>query len=1362
MKNLRQIILAITLLVGLSLTAQTEYKLNDKPNGFSLGSRSNTATTIVHNVGSVILEDADREGLEGQFITLSGIHIANQAGAPNLPSGSTFVAIPNGSTPSIRIASAKTKTLHDIDLIPAPQPQLDDDNSSAVYQKDMDIYGHNAFYPAMPYRMSEPMTIRGVQMVEIGVMPFQYNPVTKELVVYEDLELEMTTKGGDGTYGDIRYRTPEWDQILSDMLLNREVLPEVDYGAKYRKHYEKRETGCEYIIITPDNEDFLKLADSVKRFRTNQGIPTEVFTVSECGGNDDQAIRNFIRHAYYNWDMPPAAVLILGDHNADPEKGVVSFTMDNHPGGGGYNPYISDHAYAVMDNTHMPEIIMGRITGRDYDELYHMIKKDLDYERIPPTNPGFYDQPITAMGFQLERWFQLCSEIVNGFWEYSLEKHPVRINAIYQGTPGSLWSTYENTNAVLSYFGPNGCDYIPSNMSHLTDWMGNGIKVNEAVNNGAFILQHRDHGAEEVWGEPGYNIGYINRLANPDLTYVMSCNCLTGRFNYNGENGCFAEAFHRHQHGALGLIAATQVSYSFVNDIYVWGMYDNMWPDFMPTYGTYHTTNFLLPAFGNAAGKYFLRQSSWTDDGVKEITYYLFHQHGDAYMNLYSEVPRPLDVEMLPVLVAGSTQYQVKADEGALICLTANGQIIGFDYGTGNTQTITVTPQEVGTRVTLTIKKQNYFRYEHELATISEEEPYLIFHSIAINDSEGNANQEADYNETCRFSVGLHNVGNVGIEQINATLSCEHPSVQILQNEAHYGSIENGGMVQVDDAFTVHFDDEIDDGEYIRFHLQIGNGTKTFIDSVDLVINAPVLRYSNVTLTDMQGNAIDRLMTDSPALITFDITNEGHSRSLEQNHTLSLKAPFLHINENPLNLPAIEIGATAQATFRIDASDNAPSSNIIDCTVQAESGYHTASLNHQLPMGFTTEDFDDGELNPSLGWELGSNNVFWSFYEDETAHGGHCLRSPALADRRKSNMFVALTCHNNLTFSFRHKTSTDEGDLLILYINNKEVDSWSGETDWETSEYELRDGYNLIKLTFKKDAEGSAGDDCVYIDDIKLPPLEELIVYAGDDETICQAPTFSPDSYALHQQDLLWSTDGDGSFDDPTLETPVYTFGPNDMENQQVRLTMTGTSALNELQETSQVTILIKDNPAFIQNIGSIIGDTLVDLRLMAQSEYHSDLEAPFDFIWTLEPEQAGVITTEGRQASIRWNSTYRGTVHISYRLSNDCGESENSEALAIRVVNSTSIDENDAATFEVFPNPASDKIALRANQLQGETVIIRIIDPMGRTVYNTQRNTNTGILQETLGTATLRSGLYDLQLIDGTHIHNTRIIIKK
>ena len=1362
MQKMRSFILTIMLLIGLTLSAQTEYRFNSKPDGFSIGSRSNTSTTIVHNLGSVTLEEADRDGLEGQFITISGVHIANTAGAPDLPSGSTFVAIPNGATPSIRIANAKTKTLHDVDLIPAPEPQLDDDNSPAVYQKDMDIYSRDAFYPALPYRMSEPMTIRGVQMVEVGVMPFQYNPVTKELVVYEQLELELNIAGGDGNYGDVRYRTPEWDQILCDMLLNHEVLPEVDYGEKYRKHYESRESGCEYIIITPDNEDFLQLADSIRQFRTDQGIPTEIFTVSQCGGNTGQAIRNFIRNAYNNWDMPPAAVLILGDHDSDPERGVVSYTMNNHPGGDGYNPYISDHAYAVMGNNHMPEIILARITGRNHDELYHMIKKDLDYERTPPTNPGFYNHPITAMGFQLERWFQLCSEIVNGFWEHELGKEPVRINAIYEGNPGSRWSSNDKTNTIVNYFGPNGCGYIPSNMSHLTDWSGNGNKVNEAINNGAFILQHRDHGAEELWGEPSYSIGYIKRLVNPDLTFVMSCNCLTGRFNYGGfsSDGCFAEVFHRHQYGALGLIAATQVSYSFVNDVYVWGMYDNLWPDFMPTYGTQHETNFLRPAFGNAAGKFFLRQSSWCDDYVKEITYYLFHHHGDAYMSLYSEMPQPLNVEMLPVLVAGSNQYQISVDEGATICLTVDDEIIGFDYGTGHTQNIVVTPQVPGTTVKLTITKQNYYRYEHLLTTIPAEGPYLIFDAVQVNDQAGNGNQTTDYNETCDLMVSIHNVGSESIGNIIATLSSPNPKIQILQGQTSFGTISSNGLLQADNAFTVHFDEDIEDQETIRVYLQMSNNDHSYLDSIDLTINAPVLNCTNVHLLKPDGSPTDRFFQGETAMMVFDITNTGHSRSLDLNNQLHFKAPFLDITQNLLTLDAIEAGETTQATFQVNLHENAPKGNFLEYVMETQSGSRSIHFENRASLGYTTEDFEDEALNSNIQWNMGSGTKKWHIVEDATATEGYCICSPELSNNGIAKLTIGFKSAKPESFTFSYKTSTEEDDVLELVVNNENVGSWSGISyGWEQATVDLKEGQNLIKFAYKKNAQGSAGEDRVMVDHLLFPPMEELYVFAGDDAESCSDEVFTPNSCVLYPKEILWSTSGDGTFDDPTLETPGYSFGTNDIANGQVVLSLTATDA-NDAQQSGDIAITVKESLSdFTPEIP--IGETLVDTRVVTQSVYQAETEATADFIWALEPEQAGSMSAEGHQATVTWNSDFRGIANISYQLSNECGESESSEALAVSVVNSTSIDENSMTSLEVFPNPASDRIEIKASHLGDGIVVIRVVDPLGRIVYNAQRSAQGGLIKETLNTTSLRSGLYDLQVIDGTQIHSTRIIIK-
>ena len=1343
----KTLLFVLALIAGITIQAQ-EYRFNTHQDGFSMGSRNSTTTAIHYNVSAITIEPSDRDGLEGQFITLSGIHIANEAGAPDLPSSSTFVAIPNGASPSIKMLNSRTKTIKNIDLIPAPQPQLDDDDSPTVYQKNMNIYGHNAFYPSTPFRISEVMTVRGVEMVEVGVMPFQYNPVTKELIVYENLELELTIDGGDGTYGDIRYRTPEWDQILSDMLLNRDVLPEVNYGEKLRKHYENRETGCEYMIITPDNEDFISLADSIKHFRTEQGIPTEIFTVSQCGGNNQTAIRNFIRNAYNTWDMPPAAVLLLGDHNTDGTQGIVSYTMNNHPGGDGYNPYISDHIYSVMGNNHMPQIILGRITGRNYEEMYHMIKKDLDYERTPPTDPYFYDHPITAMGFQLERWFQLCSEVVNGFWTNELGKHPVRLNAIYEGTPGSRWSTYEHTNTVVNYFGPSGCGYIPETMSHLTDWSATGNSVNEAINNGAFLIQHRDHGAEEVWGEPSYGIGYIKRLTNTNLTYVMSNNCLTGRFNYGGTDGegCFAEVFHRHQYGALGLIAATEVSYSFVNDIYVWGAYDNMWPDFMPTYGTQHATNFVHPAFGNAAGKYFLRQSSWTDDYVKEITYYLFHQHGDAYMNLYTEVPQELEVNMLPVLPAGSDQYTVKADEGATICLTANGQVIGFDIATGDTQQINVTPQEIGTTVKLTITKQNYYRYEHLIKTISAEDPYLIFNAIEINDEEGNGNHAPDYNETCHLGLSIHNVGSSALNDFDVTLTCDHPAIEITQGSFTFNGMNASEIQMQTNAFTVHFGDELLDQEKVKFFLQMENTDFTFNDSVTLIMKAPNLKFAGLSITNLDGTPTDRLMIGQSSYLTFGIENQGGSRSMEINNRLNLLAPFLNIDENEITIPAINAGASGQVTFLAHANDDAVD-GIINYHLQAESGFHNECVDRHIHLGYITEDFEDGSLSEDMQWNLGPGSKKWTVTEDSTAFGGHCLRSPSITDRATSNLYIGFHADMEDTFSFYHKTSTEEGDVLVLTLNGKEMDSWSGISEWERSEYRLKEGSNLIRLTFKKDDSGSGGEDAVMIDDLRFPPFAKMVLYAGDDTETCSNTTFTPEGYIYNQTEITWTTNGDGTFDDTSLERPTYTFGEADKAAGRVELTLTGTSAHNGGQQSSIVTVSLI--PSFNPNHtpDTPFGATEVDLRLVSQSEYNGEEIDGAVYIWNIEPSMAGTIISEGHHARVEWNNEYQGEVNISYHYESPCGSTAVSEILEVKVFNSTGLYEPDIAFFEIYPNPTDGKVNLIVGKaLQGK-VLVEVYNMLGEQMMTKKVDHLLKKDSVPLDLSSLVSGMYIIKL---------------
>jgi hypothetical protein len=263
--------------------------------------------------------------------------------------------------------------------------------------------------------------------------------------------------------------------------------------------------------------------------------------------------------------------------------------------------------------------------------------------------------------------------------------------------------------------------YIPATPAELGGWSGGTASmINTAINSGSFMLMHRDHGAVTGWGEPSYSSSNISGLTNTDLCWILSINCLTGKYNYSSE--CFTEKFHRYTYngqnaGALGVTGASETSYSFVNDAYVWGMMDNMWPNFMPAYGTTPPSRDVRPAFGNAAGKIFLAQSSWPyNTSNKEVTYHLFHHHGDAFQMVYSEVPAALTVTHPSFARQNDTSITVTADLGSFIAITCNGVILGTALGTGSPVNIHLSGGfNYGSMIDIVVTKQNYFRFHHRI-----------------------------------------------------------------------------------------------------------------------------------------------------------------------------------------------------------------------------------------------------------------------------------------------------------------------------------------------------------------------------------------------------------------------------------------------------------------------------------------------------------------------------------------------------------------------------------------------------------------------------------------------------------------------
>ena len=1256
------LILAMMLSLNSWLNAQNFiYEENAESAGIHLQSSDKGAIVLKHAIYSFQLNDTQIEGETMKQLSYGLSVVPSQEGAPDIQSVARYLLIPHGAEVKLHIISQEKETYQNIDIAPAAAIPFDTQESIPAV-KGIE-YTKNAFFPA---EICEAKTteVRGMTLALVGINPFQYNPITKELIVYKNIELEVEIIGGDGSYGENRFRSRHWDQILDDLVFNTQDIPVIDYSKQASA--AKDGEGCEYLIIVPDNDNFLPWADSIKLFRTEQGIDTKIVTLPEIGGNSLDNVKNFINDVYENWDPVPAGVLLMADYGSD-DNTITSKTYP-HPYEG---TYITDNYYADYTGNDLPDFVFARMTGRNSAEFETMVKKFIDYERTPPTDADFYDSPITALGWQTERWFQICSETVGGYMKNVLGKNPVRINAVYAGNPNTdPWSTATNTSQVVNYFGPDGQAYIPASPSELGGWSGGSASdVVNALNAGAFILQHRDHGSESGWGEPGFGMSNISQLNNVDkIGHIFSINCLTGRFNVAGE--CFAEKMHRYTNGgALSLTAATQVSYSFVNDAYVWGVYDNMWPDFMPDYGGNDiASRDFLPAFGNASGKYFLSYTNWPyNSDSKQITYRLFHHHGDAFNTVYTEVPQEMSIAYSDVLICGNDAIEIDAEEGALVGFSVDGVLIGVGEATGTANPIPVEIQDPGTIIKVVITKQNYFRHVGYIEVIAPDGPYIVKSGFEIDDASGNNNGQVDYGEDILLNFSIKNLGTILASDIEVTINSEDEYITITDNEESYGDVDVNEEVTHDGAFAFTVAEMVPDNHKISFSFSATNGDETWESSFSIDAYAPILEILEMTITEVNGNGNGRIDAGEDALINIEIANTGHAVSPDGIANLISSSEYITINTSAFDFATIDNGASIIAEFAISTSEDTPIGAVVTVTNSVEAGQFTQSKDFHFSVGLIVEDWESGDFL-QFDW-AGSGNADWVIDNTVQYEGENSAKSGNISDGQSSSLSLGYEVIANDQISFFYKVSSESGyDKLKFYIDGSEMGSWSGEVDWSEASYDVTAGNHVFKWTYSKDGSVNGGADAAWVDFIILPPMLLPSANAGDDAGICQPETeYQLNASAADYESLEWSTSGDGTFTDASILDPIYTVGSEDISNGQVLLQLTAHGANGDVN--SHMTLSIVNDP--IQpNMPA--GETTVCYA--AQDVMYTVDAQNANFQWTLSPEDAGEITAIGNNAYISFANDFNGEVSLTAMAYNACGESAASEALVLNVVEQASV----------------------------------------------------------------------------------------
>ncbi len=1357
------LLLSIIFAFGI-LNAQEVYRFRtDAPQGLNIESSTASTLTLHYAIPEIGITDIDNGEAKGQEILLKGSFGSFAEGQPNLPFENHYIAVPKGATVSVKVKENGRQTLSGIDLLPAATVQKNAAVGLPKLSKDMSIFGKDANFPKENVAIAQNTQIRGLDVVLLNVTPFRYNPVQKTLEVIYDMDIEVRFEGGNGQFGEARYLNPAWEGILRDLVINADMLPKTNYYDLINKANDKPDLGCEYLIISPDDNDILALADTLRQFRTKQGILTKVVSVTECGGNDAFAIKGYIQNAYENWIIPPAAVMIFSGidtlivasdyYSAStgiPGFGLLfqqydygTFFQDSH--------YSSDNPYGDMNGDSIPDIALSRLPAVTLDEYRTQVHKLIDYETNPPTEPSYYDQPIVTSSHEDNKWFLITSQSINGFYRSKLGRHSKNFYMLYESTsedlslPDSTWSTGYNTEAVVDYFGPNGQNYIAQQPDTLNNWrsMFDYSYLVDALNQGSFLTLYRDHSSFDLWCSPWMDNNVVKTLTNTDPTFVISIGCDAAMYSnviyyeltdymFNMGQDPMIREFCKADVGALGGIGAAAVTYSHFNDILTWGVIDNFWHNFMPDIGTMEQPTFTRPAYALVAGKLFLNQHAflpnWWPTRVT-TTQNVFHYLGEAYLNLYTDVPQHMMVDANPICNDPS-QYTMTAEEGAVICLTHGDVIINIAQATGQPQNLTLPNLPIGEKITVTVTKQNRFRYEQTVRVVSNELPFVYVKSAEVKDQDGNG--QLDYGEYANIDITLNNYSEIASANGEITLHCESPYIEIVQGTSHYPQLGANATYNIENAFRIKLANDVPDQTTINLKVRFNENANTHQDDIDIIANAPVITINpEFWPKTAEGEPSTHISTEGESSIVFSVKNTGHSPiDLLQAH-LDIKAPFVEV-ENALQHEQMMPDEECMFAFELNTTPNDITGAWLQSKLDIQFGEQHSYLDTIIQYGGIFERFETDTLNPFFRW----TNRQWEYCTEDPYEGQRCLVSTAdtnmysLLKVRLKNPFI----RHNCKISFYYQTGDNE--QLQFYTTHQNEGVLFSNTEWKYGEV-LYNGSD-IQMNWRYDLM-DGNNSQAKLDGLCFPPTHAAIASAGGDRIVCsESPIELNNAYAYDCDSVRWFSDGDGYFENSAFVNTVYFPGSQDVSNGSVTLSLT---AYGENDFVHSAVIRFADEIV----LGSIAGDSIVNKYENAISHYAVEAQEGIHYIWQLEPVEAGVIYDRGNEIDILWN-LIDGDEEVTLTVTADNGCDMEPVAKTISLIG-YSTPEWVSVSFDLFPNPTDGKVNLVIGNALLEKAVIEVYNLLGeRMLVQTAHQLRQG---ETISLDLSRmvSGLYIIRL---------------
>jgi len=781
------------------------------------------------------LVDLDYQGQTYQQIKSEGLESVAPVGTPDLPAAAFILEIPATSDISYTLDYQST-ILKDVDLLPAQE--VTDPLPEELVKNEV-LFGNAEFYPPEIVKISDPAVMRGHRLVQVSVTPYQYNPVTRELRVLTNLQLDFQFTGENPVNQVTRVLppAPSFEKILQAQVINYSAMNAAS------RDYDP-DLGTEPILYICNTAGHPYL-NNLLEWKRQRGHHVYLADQGDMNLTSYSSVRSYIQNAYDNWADPPVYVVLVGDPNSCDFGDVAT-----DEGWGGHY----DHDYGCLDgNDILADVFVGRMSVNNITQLQNVVYKQLRYEQDPymGNTAWFTKAHLVADDSQSGMSLVFLSENL----KYMLET-----------------TTIPNVTTCYHY---QGCDEVNS--------------ISNAVNNGVLYLNYRGY-----WGMSDWTNSDADALDNYFmLPFVVTITCGTGDFDSDG----LSEGFYRtgtvgSGGGAVAAIGtATTGTNTRCNNVVDMGIFGGIFNLGLETAGA-----------ALVQGKLELWRSYATVD-PDQVNYFSWWNNlmGDASLQLRTGVPVQVSVEHPASLAAGAASLPVVVTSGgspvpgAVVTFYKYGsfQIKGLTDASGRV----VLPLDgalTSGSAWLTVSKRDLYPYQQEIS-VENQDLVLDVAASTVSETTGNGDGILNPGETVNLTVSVINNGTATTAQnVTGVLSSSDPRVIITQADGAFGDLAPGAQAAGSPAFVFSLVPQVDPElpSTVDLVLDISSDQGDFTGVVHLEVQQPLLFVNSLT-PDPTGNGVIEREETAELFITLD--NFGTVATGNCTAVLTTSSPYLNI-----------------------------------------------------------------------------------------------------------------------------------------------------------------------------------------------------------------------------------------------------------------------------------------------------------------------------------------------------------------------------------------------------------------------------------------------------------------------------------